>query len=350
MKDGGKVLNHALGHVSKDGADPGELDWDDFRVFTVVAREGSYTRGARKLSITQSAVSRRIARLEKALGARLFDRVPQGVQLTSEGTRLIKFANGAEMMLARAVGSVREGVRRVDGDCKLIMGDGVATYWMPPFLNAFFDNNSSINLKIFTSPELGSSQTPPYDIQIQYTLPVEVERVAIRVATAHFELFAAPEYVLRFGIPKTSQELGDHRVADSAVRLAERGSLASWANLDHDAVIMTNSSGALCEAVRVGSVIGLLPSYLPIIDPRLVPILPDMVYSVPIFLCFERETGGKPAVRATIDYLKEFVFDRQRMPWFFERFVAPQKEWKRIYDSCLERAADNQAPHIATGS
>ena len=92
----GKVLNQALGHVRTDErADARGLDWDDFRVFTTVAREGSYTRAARRLSVTQSAVSRRIARLEKAIGARLFDRGTRGVELTSEGNRLLNYANGA---------------------------------------------------------------------------------------------------------------------------------------------------------------------------------------------------------------------------------------------------------------
>ncbi|HEX3675353.1 MAG TPA: LysR family transcriptional regulator [Rhizomicrobium sp.] len=329
---------------------PRSLDWDDFRVFTAVAREGSYTRAASELRLTQSAVSRRIARLEQALGARLFDRSARGAELTGEGVRLLNHAKGAELMLARAVGSVRESVERIDGECKIIMGDGLGSYWMPPFLQSLLERNPAITLRLFTGQELANNQTPPFDVQIHYTHPMAESRVAVRVATLHFMLFASSEYVSNFGMPKALAELRHHRIADSTFRLTEKGSLASWAGLDHDAVIATNSSVVLCEAIRRGTVIGLLPTYLPVVEPKLIPVLPDMHFHAPVFVCFERETGAKPAVRATIDYLKEYVFDSRRMPWFFEHFVAPQKEWKRIYESSLMRAADHHSPHIATGS
>jgi DNA-binding transcriptional LysR family regulator len=346
-----KIAKISSGHARiEDPSIPQSLDWDDFRVFTAVAREGSYTRAARALKITQSAVSRRISGLERVLGARLFDRGSHGAELTSEGNRLLNYANGAELMLSRAVESVRDSVERVDGECKLIMGDGLGSYWVPAFLTAFMQRNPSLSLSLFTGQDLGTNQTPPFDVQVHYTHPMADSRVAVRVGTMHFMLFASSEYLTQFGMPKSSQDLRHHRVADSTFRLTEKGSLASWAGLDRDAAISTNSSIVLCEAIRKGGVIGLLPTYSVLCDPKLIPVLPDMHFHAPLFVCFERETGAKPAVRATIDYLKEYVFDARRMPWFFEHFVAPQKEWKRLYDSCLERAADNNSPHIATGS
>ncbi|MGH6871530.1 MAG: LysR family transcriptional regulator [Rhizomicrobium sp.] len=352
MSEQGKDRNRAWGHAPNDEGPgiPG-TDWDDYRVFAVVARHGSYTKAARKLKVTQSAVSRRIARLEKSIGARLFDRVPTGVALTNEGQKLLKYANSAESILGRAAGSVHESVQRVEGDCKLIMGDGLAAYWMPPFQSAFFDSNSSINLKVFTAHDLSGNYTPPYDVQIQYKIPMEKDRVALRVGTIHFMLFASTAYVQRLGIPKNAQDLAHHRMGDTTPHLGERGALSLWANLDLVPVIMTNSSCALGAAIANGTVMGLMPSYMPVLDSSLVPILPDLYhFDAAIYLCFERETASKPAVRATIDYLKEFVFDRQRMPWFFTHFLQPQKDWKRIYDSCLARTAEEQSQQAVAGN
>jgi DNA-binding transcriptional LysR family regulator len=347
----GKAAKISLGHAQiGEPAYLRALDWDDFRIFTAVAREGSYTRAAVELHLTQSAVSRRITRLEKSIGARLFDRSTRGAELTGEGMRLLNYANGAEVMLSRAVASVHESVRRIDSDCKLVMGDGLGCYWMPPFLSSFMERHASTSLKLFTNQDLGGNQTPPFDLQILYSLPVAETRVAIPLGKLHFMLFATSEYILQFGVPKSAQDLRHHRVVDSTFRLTEKGSLALWAGLDHDAAVESNSSVVLCESIRRGTAIGLLPTYLSAIDHRLIPILPEMHFGAALHLCFYRETGTKPAVRATIDYLKEFVFDRQRMPWFFDHFLVPQKDWKRIYDSCLERAAVGQAPQVATGS
>ncbi len=311
---------------------------------------GSYTQAARELSLTQSAVSRRVARLEKAINARLFDRGRLGVRLTSEGSRILNYANGAELMLARAVESVQDDVRRANGECKLLMGEGLGGYWMPPFLDGFFEGNPDVNLKLFTSAELGRDQIPPFDVQIHYAHPLAMECVSIRVATLHFMLFATATYLKQFGAPADLRDLARHRVVDSTFRLVDRGSLASWASLTQDVTLATNSSLVLAESVRCGSAIGLLPTYTSVLEQRLIACLPDTHFEAPVFLCFERETAKRPAVRATLDYLKEFVFDNRRMPWFFEHFVAPQKDWKRIYDSCRARAADNHSPHAAIGS
>lgn len=300
--------------------------------------------------MTQSAVSKRVARLEKTLAVRLFDRGQQGITLTSEGERLLRHANGAETMLSRGVNSVREGVRRVDGECKLISGDGLGSYWLPAFVPFFADRNASINFALFTSQDLGANQTPPFDLQIHYTHPLSETRVALPLATLHFVMFASPQYLHQFGFPKSTHDLRNHRIVDSTFRLGEKGSLANWAGLDEDTAITTNSSVILFEMIRKGSALGLMPTYTALVDPRLVPVLPELHFHAPLFLCFESESRNKPAVRASIDYLRDYVFDRQRMPWFFNHFVQPQKEWKRIYESALARAAEPLMQQTATGS
>ena len=61
------------------------ISWDDLRIFVVVARALSFRKAATRLRTSSSTVMRRIERLEKTLGFRLFDRLPDGVGLTAEG-------------------------------------------------------------------------------------------------------------------------------------------------------------------------------------------------------------------------------------------------------------------------
>lgn len=336
-----KAAERAWGHSEMEALhDLPAWDWDDFRIFAAVVRHGSYTRAARALGWTQSAVSRRIARLEQALGIRLFDRSCRGAELTLEGRRLSNYASGAELMLSRGVNSVLDAVRRIDSDCKIIMGDGLASYWMPAFLPAFLERNPAIGLKLYTDQNVDAARSPLFDIELHYAHPLSDESVALQVATLHFMLFGSPEYLMRFGVPQTPQDLRHHRIADTAFRLGDRGSFASWAGLDRSAILETNSSVVVGEAIRSGNVIGMLPTYAALIDTGLVPLIPEMHFHAPIYLCFDRQAGKKPAVRATIDFLKEFVFDRSRMPWFADEFACPDKGWRRILDRCLAQARD----------
>lgn len=72
-----------------------DLDSSLLRAFAVASEEGHLGRAAERLFISQQAMSKRIARLESTLGARLFSRTPRGMELTTEGARLLPHARDA---------------------------------------------------------------------------------------------------------------------------------------------------------------------------------------------------------------------------------------------------------------
>jgi molybdate transport repressor ModE-like protein len=317
------------------------LDWDDFRLFVAVARIGSFTRAARELRVSEPTVSRRVKRLESMLGAKLFEPGRAASQLTSEGKRILNYAIAAEHSLSRAATVRPEHDSNIGGECRISVGDGTASYWLPQFLAPFLVGNPHIELMLFTTQDRGNIKRPVFDLQIQYAEPVAPDLVPVRLGTLHFVLLATVEYLAAHGRPARTEDLARHRIIDQAIDLAGKSNLSEWAGLSGRNALVTNSNTVLGETVCFGGGIGLLPSYATLVDPRLVPIMPDKRFSAPLFVCFERDAGKKPAVRAMIDYLKDFVFDRQRMPWFFDSFVAPQKGWKKILDACLARASEH---------
>jgi DNA-binding transcriptional LysR family regulator len=92
------------------------VDLDAVRTFVAVADAGQFSEAAADLSITQQAVSKRIAALEKDLGVRLFTRTARGAQLTIDGQAFLPHARDLLQVEERAVASVRPGRRalRVD--------------------------------------------------------------------------------------------------------------------------------------------------------------------------------------------------------------------------------------------
>src|SRR6476646_1452265 len=129
--------------------DQGNVDWDDFRVFLEVVRSGSFNRAATRLKMTQPTVSRRLARLENSIGVRLFDRDRRGPRMTSEGQQIYQDICAAQVALTRASSQAAAIGQRVEGDCRLFMGEGIATYWISRFLVPFFNRHPNIELKIF---------------------------------------------------------------------------------------------------------------------------------------------------------------------------------------------------------
>ena len=82
------------------------------RTFAAVADAGQFQDAAADLSITQQAVSKRIARLERDLGVRLFTRTARGARLTADGRVFLPRARDLLQAEARAAASVRPGRAR----------------------------------------------------------------------------------------------------------------------------------------------------------------------------------------------------------------------------------------------
>ncbi len=89
----------------------------------------------------------------------------------------------------------------------------------------------------------------------------------------------------------------------------------------------------LGELVLTGGAISMLPTYVVAVEPSVVAVLPDFRLKAGLFLNFSREVSKKPAVRTTVDFLKEVAFDRRNMPWFRDEFEAPSSEWHDVYAS-----------------
>ena len=305
-----------------------DLNWDDFRVFLEVVRTGSFNRASVRLNMTQATVSRRLARLEARIGVRLFDRDRRGPRLTFEGQRIYNDTSTAHFALARAANQVLGG-GRVEGDCKIFMGDGIASYWMTRFLPLFFTRYPGIELKLFGAYDTAADKRAIFDLQVHYYEPAEAEPVALRVGTMHFVPFASRDYLRQHGVPESVDDLQKHRLLDLAAYLADMG---SWSALSRDGMskhtaLFTNLSACLAEAVKHGAGIALLPTYSAVVDPAFVPLELGVRFHAPIFVSYQREAPKNWAVRTTIDFLRHKVFNRKTMPWFSETFSMPSPDW-----------------------
>src|ERR1700733_11359419 len=147
---------------------PQGLSWDDFRIFLAVVQPGGWNRAALQLGLSQPTASRRLSRLEKRLGTRLFDRDRTGPRLTHHGRRILNDVSAAGYSLNRASRSANALQGRIEGDCRIVMGDGLATYWMTRFLGRFYEQHPNIELKMFVAQDSTAGKNESFDVQIHY--------------------------------------------------------------------------------------------------------------------------------------------------------------------------------------
>src|SRR4051812_12500434 len=91
----------------------------EIRAFLEVVHEGSFTRAAARLNISQPALSRRISLLEKSLGSPLFSRYLDGIQLTEAGAALLPHAHAATTALRDGLEAVRGTTQGESGNIDL---------------------------------------------------------------------------------------------------------------------------------------------------------------------------------------------------------------------------------------
>ena len=121
------------------------------RAFEAVARNGSVTRAARELSVTQGAVSRHVSALEQWLGAQLFVRTQRGVTLTSQGTAYFRALRGALDQIDHATRQLQQSPD--EGLLRLKLPPTFAIRWLVPRLARFHALHPGIDVQITTSHE-----------------------------------------------------------------------------------------------------------------------------------------------------------------------------------------------------
>jgi DNA-binding transcriptional LysR family regulator len=319
-------------------------DWDDFRLLLAVVEMGSFSRAATALNLTQPTVSRRVERLEKSIGARLVDRLNNGATLTLEGLRVVEQLHVAHNAIAGAVDSIRSP-RMASEPVKLFTTDGVAAYWLPRFLSAFFDQCPDVELRSYTGGDAEAYQRAHYDLAIHYMEPNDPNLVTTRLGTFHFLPYASAGYLARFGQPRSVSELKRHRLLDYMLYLIDKGSwMTRLATSSGEArtQYFTNSSAALGEAVRHGAGIALLPTYASVFEQELVPLDIGLHFETPFWLCYQHEALAKPGVRDAVQFL-EHIFNRRTMPWFADKFI-PAMNFPRISAEQIMSTFGHAAP------
>lgn len=316
-----------LGYSKKD--DPLTGQWDDFRFFVAVAKTSSIKRAALALGTTQPAVSKRLDRLEHTLGTRLFDRSASGSRLTYQGERILPRLLAAHREIVLARNEAQSAGCRIEGDCSLLMSDGIANYWVSRFLPSFFDAYPNIELRVVLGYDLTAPRDEIYDIRLHYFDPANPELIARPLATVHFLPFASRGYLERCGTPRTIADLEQHRILDSAQYLTSSSSWSAWFGdkIEKAVSLFTNQSAFLASCVLNGVGIALMPSYMVLASRDFVPLDIGLNFKTKLFASYRREGTLKQPVKVTLAFLRQLVFDPRTMPWFSENFEMPVAHW-----------------------
>lgn len=288
------------------------LDWDKLRLFDCVAEAGSFTEAARRLHMSQPALSRQILALEGDLGAKLFHRHARGLALTAEGEQLRRATGDMGETLERSRLAIDASRDRPTGEIRLTTTVSFGSTWLARQLGEFLDRYPDINIVMHLADHDFDLAKREADVAIRFHLPLQAELIQKPLAPIRHYLCAAPEYLARHGTPRSIDDLAGHRLLAYGDTAPEFLRGINWAldlgqnGAPRTAALAINNSFGVLQAVEAGAGIAALPSYLIRFSGKVRVVLPELEGVVfRTYFVYPAELRKSVRVAALRDFLVE---------------------------------------------
>ena len=183
------------------------MDWDKLKVFHAAAEAGSFTHAGEQLGLSQSAVSRQVSALEQELAVSLFHRHARGLILTEQGELLFRTAHDVFMKLEAARAKLTDSRERPNGDLRVTTTPGIGVHWLTPRLGEFTELYPDVHITLLTTDEELDLAMREADVAIRLRQPTQPDLIQRKLFSVHFHVYASPEYLKKFGTPRTLEDL-----------------------------------------------------------------------------------------------------------------------------------------------
>jgi len=297
----------------------GRYDWNDLRTFYVVGSCGSFNQAAVSLNCKQQTVSATIARLEGALGAKLFNRSNTGATLTRTGREVFDRAKTMYRINTEIEDNFGDHDVRESGVVQLRCTDGLASIVIAPELAKFYAGNPDIDLVVRNSDQPLNVATEPDDIGIQFDRGLPMDAVAVPLGVMHYMLFATRDYLNTYGTPRDAVDVLKFRGLTAATHRHQRDQWKAQPKVMDEYVrevtrygLVADSSLMLLSAFLNGSGLAMLPTF--VINQAALGHVPEeevvlldygIHQQIEFWLVFHRDRGEITRVRKVINFLKE---------------------------------------------
>lgn len=291
------------------------IDLNDVAAFVAVADAASFSVAARRLEAPKSSVSRRVARLESALGVKLLYRTTRRVALSTAGAVLYEKAARLIGSLRESIGAVQDLEEQPSGRLRVTTAVDFGATVASEIIARFLARYPNVEVELRLTNENLDLVAEGIDVALRLSSrPLrDSSLVARKVATHHMQLYASPSYLARRGTPRTPAELEGH----DWVRFRSATSLELSGPGERTVVrlrgrVQCDDLSFVRSAVVLGTGIGALPTFLAepdVAEGRLVRVLPRWTLAAShVWLVYP---GGGPLPRKVVAF-SELVVETLR--------------------------------------
>ena len=183
----------------------------DLEIFAKVVSAGSMSLAGRMLGFSPAVISKRIKRLEDRLGTRLLQRTTRQISLTEAGQGFYDRVLGILAGLEEAEHYISGSSAQMHGTLKVSVPTSFGRMHVAPHLKAFMDAHPELAINLVLTDDLSDIVGGGFDLAIRIAELTDSSLVARKLAKVRRLLCAAPSYVEAHGMPKSIEDLKNHR-------------------------------------------------------------------------------------------------------------------------------------------
>jgi DNA-binding transcriptional LysR family regulator len=283
-----------------------EIDWERHRAFLAVLREGSLSAAARALGAAQPTVRRRIADLERQVGAVLFTRSPSGLEPTAVAREL---AEAAQAMAAAADAFARTASAEAGaaaGVVRITASEVIGVEVLPPVLAELQAEHPGLVIELGLNNRTEDLLRREADIAVRMVRPSQDALVAKRIGDIRLGLHAHRRYLDAHGRPASMADLGRFAlIGFETETVSVRALKAMGLKLRReDFSFRTDSDLGYLAAIRGGVGIGVCQVALGRRDPDLIHLFPEaFAYDLETWVVMHEDLRPVRRVRLVFDKL-----------------------------------------------
>lgn len=285
------------------------------RYFVAVARASQFSRAAKELNVSQSALTTAVKELEVTIGSSLFERTAGGVVLTQEGNIFIDHAGRILAVLDEAVRSPARRRDSVRGSIRLAMTYTVAGYYLPPFIEQFSRAFPGVTLQLVEAPRNAIEDglvSGSFDLAVMLTSNIQdQEGLAYEtLLRSRRRLWLSAQHALLKQPSVALADVAEHPYIMLTVDEASNTAQRYWNRTSYrpKTILRTSSVEAVRSMVASGMGVTILSDmvYRPwSLDGRRVEVMPlaDDIPTMDVGIAWTRDVELNAACRAFQDFM-----------------------------------------------
>ena len=288
---------------------------NDLFAFVTVAREGSFTRAAAQLGVTQPALSQAITGLENRMQIRLLPRPPRSVSPTAAGERLLNAIGNRFDEIEAELDMLTELRDKPAGTVRITCGPDVLSRTLLPKLTPLLRQYPDIHIEFDANHGFRDIVADRFDAGVRMGDTIDKDMIALPIGPQlRMAAVASPDYFARHPVPQTPHELTQHQCINQ--RMIKSGGIYVWdfdqdggdLNVRVNGQLTFNTSWHIVEAALAGFGIAFLPEDEfgdHIAEGRLIRVLEPWCLPFPgYYLYYPSRKQPSPAFSLVVDALR----------------------------------------------